>query len=301
MLEEQDNKAAEDLFDIGNIFSKRKFGIPAPEEKELAAPVKEIEKETSADGGEEDEVVDSKADVEEDGKFSDDGVDYKKELEKANKTLKDTQRSFHEDRKKLSAYKKAVEKFKEDGILLDEEATLLLNHAHFENEDEDSKEKPVLDRYIDIWTKELEYMRKYSKDSEEIDQNIRAFDHLISTSYEKDRQEIMDELSQYENDEVQLTKKMLEIGAQYFHDIYSDIQSAGNIRNLKSSLNKKVAELEKKLAKTEERYDNLKKKYEDYDSTPPTNIRSGGANHDPQKQGATGFDVSKIFASRYKR
>jgi hypothetical protein len=298
-----------DPFDISNIFSKKptlESFVEKKQDKQAGkdVPVKNVDKKIVDEDKYEEDIEENKNVSTKDPAPSskDNDIDYKKELEKVQKILKDTQRSFHEDRKKLSSYKKAVEKMKEDGALVDEEVTMLLDHIRFEEEsDEISEDIPIM-RYGKIWDKEIEYMRKYSSNSADIDQYVSAFQHLIQSSTKKEMEDIFIDLSHYENDEVELTKQMLKLGQEYYEDIYSEIHEAGGLRNLKTRLYGKEQELQKKLDTLQKKYDKLKEKHEDYDST-PGNLRlpSGSGNNELHEKEDATFDVSKIFASRYKR
>lgn len=224
-------------------------------------------------------------------------IDYKAEFEKSQKTLKDTQKSFHEDRKKLSAYKKAVEKLKEEGSLLDEEATSLLDHTQFEDS---PQEETIFIKYAKIWDKELEYMKKYAPNPQEINQQILAFQHFMQTAPQDEVQDVLSDLAQYEDDEVEFTKQMLEIGRQYNDDIYSDIAESGSIRKLKTKYAEKEAEMQKEIDKWKKRHDKLKDKYEDF-NTEPSNYRlpSGSGNIDLPKDAT--MDPKAIFAKQWQK
>jgi hypothetical protein len=296
-------EATEDQFNISDIFSKRhsiaEKEVPVDEPEALP---EKVGKETASQDDDEDDI-DEKEDKEEPKEKKESSSkepDYRKEVDRLNKTLKDTQRSFHEDRKKLSAYKRAVEKMKEEGLILDEEATALLDHTKFDADPESAKEKPVLMRYAEVWDKEIEYMRKYSSNADDINQSAKAFQYLIRSSSDSEVKDILDELSQYEDDEVELTKQMIEIGRQYNDDVYSEIHEAGGIRNLKSVFAKKEEELSNKLDRLQNKYDKLKRKYEDYDDSPTQGIPSGGGNSGSHTNSDATFDVGKIFANRYK-
>lgn len=291
--------------DIHSIFNKKEAPVEPPIEEEEAAKepvkkketVKTVEKEPILDSeGEDEEEVE---DVKKEEKPKEKAIDYKSENEKLQKTLKDTQRSFHEDRKKLAAYKKAVEKMKEEGSLLDEEATILLDHAKYEDEPDNNENEPVLIRYGKVWDKELEYMRKYSSNAEDINQHTLAFQHLIQSASQQEREEIFEDLARYEDDEVEFTKQMLEIGRQYNDDIYADIHDAGSIRKLKSKFEEEKQELQKELDKVNKKYNKLKEKHQDYDNE-PANLRipSGAGNVDHKKEAT--FDIGKIFNSRHQ-
>lgn len=228
-------------------------------------------------------------------------IDYKSEWEKSQKRFKDTQQLFHEDRKKLAAYKKAVEKMKEDGSLLDEEASILLDHTNYQGEPEPENES-VLDRYCKIWDQEIATMRsmsKYIPNFKEIDQQIVAFQHFLKTASYEELNDVFDELSKFEDDKVELTKQMLELGRQYNDDIYSDIHDAGSIRKLKSMYSKKQEELKKVIDKLQKENNKLKQTYEDYNTEESKVIVGSGVVNNNLHRDST-FDVGKIFKGRFR-
>lgn len=294
-----------DAFDLHGIFNKQPEVDVAPTndapKKERVKKAEPVKKEKAVieedDDEDEDEDEPSASDKPKEGVKSND-VDYKSEFEKLQKTVKDTQRSFHEDRKKLAAYKKAVEKMKEDGALLDEEATMLLDHTKYENES--VEDESTLVKYAKVWDKELEYMKKYAPDSKEIDQHILAFQHFMQTASREEINDALNDLSRYEDDEVELTRQMLELGRQYNDEIYADIHESGSIRNLKSKYSQKEYEMQKEIDKLKKRVDKLKEKYEDYNPEPANyKLASGSANMDLPKN--VTFDPVAIFAKQFQR
>lgn len=299
MQEAQKNEELqEEVFDLEEMFEKirtEKGAMPFLAD-ETPEKVEEPEQKTKSpepsDEDEDDTEAEAKPAKKEAPKEKE--IDYKAELEKAQKTIRDTQKSFHEDRKKLAAYKKAVEKLNEEGALTEEEATLLLDHTKYEEVTEDV---PLLTRYFNIWDKEIEDMRKvyekgYISKPDEFDQHILAFQHFIQTASPKELQDALDDFSKIEDNPVELTKQMLEIGRQYNDDIYSDIHEVGGIRNLKSMYFKKEEELKNKIDKLEEKYNKLKQKYEDHD-TAPVNYRNtvGRRNVDVPKYDKVDLDA----------
>lgn len=219
--------------------------------------------------------------------------DLKIAYDKLEKSHKDTQKSFHEDRKKLSAYKRAVLKMREEGTLLDEEAEMLLDHTKFDSEADSALDEPVLVRYGRVWDKELEYMKKYAPDASEINQQIMAFQHLIQSSSQHELDEIFEELSNYEDDEVELTKQMLSLGRQYNDEIYSDIHEAGGLSKLKYKYQDKIDKLEKELDKSNKKYDKLKEKYEDYNE--PSSLTLPGGSNTPSSSKGDKVDLDAFF------
>lgn len=289
--------------DLHNIFNKKDEVEPVVEEKKedpkvKKEPVKEVKRESAPDLDEDDDV--EKPAVKKEEKAQEKVHDYKSENENLQKTLKDTQKSFHEDRRKLSAYKRAVEKLKEEGTLLEEEANLLLDHTQYEEETHSSGSEPVLIKYGKIWDKELEYMRKYSSNAIDIDQSVIAFQHLLRSSSSEEVEDIFSDLAQYEDDEVELTKRMISYGDEYNNEIYSDIHEAGSIRKLKLKYQDKIDELEKELDKSNKKYNRLREKHQDYDSEPGNQrVSSGAGNVDHKKE--VSFDIGAIFNKQYQR
>lgn len=295
----------ESLFDVGNIFKNRFANDVEPQSNDTVKkePIKESVKKSEVVKRDARPVVEeseAEDEVEEPRKPKEESkVDYKAELEKLQKTVKDTQRSFHEDRKKLSAYKRAVEKLKDEGTLYDDDATALLDHIRYDSE---PIEETVEEKYYKIWDKELEYMRKYDRNNSDIDQQVLAFKHFTRTASSKELDDTFNELSQYEDDEVEFTKQMLEIGRQYNEDIYSDIHEAGSIRKLKERLSLKEEKLQKQIDKLQKQVDKYKKTYEDYDTEPANyKLPTGTGSVNIPEDNASLFDVAKIFASRNRR
>lgn len=298
MSEEENRMEAEEAaFNIDNIFNEQKPNASIAKEQKVVSkePVQKVAS-TTVEEDEEEEPKESAPDKKSENK----SIDYKAELEKLQKSVKDTQRSFHEDRKKLSAYKQAVEKLKADGALIEEEAQMLLDHTKFE-EGSANQEKPLLHKWFDIWDKELPYLKKYANDSTEIDQQIFAVQHFVQTATKAELDDMIKELSVYEDDEAEFTKKMLEFGRQYNLDIYSDISEAGSIRNLKSKYAEKEIEYQKKIDKLQSKYDKLKEKYEDYNTEPATRLSSSGGRENLGLQKNVTFDPATIFESQYQR
>lgn len=226
--------------------------------------------------------------------------ELKQAYSKLEKSYKDTQKAFHEDRKKLSAYRRAVQSMVDEGILTEEESQTLMDHTKFEGSVDvatsNNPQSSNLIKYANIWEKELEYMRRYSTNTDDIDQNIRAFQHLYDTSSRQEKEAILEDLSYYEDDEVELTKQMLLMGSQHNSEIYSDISDAGGVKKLKEKYSKEIEILQKKLDKTEKQYIKLKQKYEDYNE--PTSITvSGGSSDGRSSKSDTFSGASDIDAA----
>jgi hypothetical protein len=310
-----------DPFDLNGIFNNKSVisNPPEPEEEEQEdAPSKQElakkgkkqpvendnEKEKQKVENDEDDEEDEPKEkyLKKDQKIQEDKPkekvpDYKSDNERLQKTLKDTQKSFHEDRKKLSAYRKAVNKFVEDSVLTEEEAQMLLDHTKFEGE-VPSENKSILDGYVEIWNKEIKYMKKYDRDATDIDQWIAAFEHMYDSSSRSEKEEILEDLSYYEDDEVEFTKRMLALGREYNDEVYSDLRESGGIRNVKQKYQSEIDSLKKELDKVNEKYSKLKKKHQDYDADPANlRISSGAAYVGNEKDGS--LDFGKLFKRQF--
>jgi hypothetical protein len=277
---------------IENPTSLEEGTLEKPETKKISVPIEKKEEIEDESDDEETEKIPEKKEKPSDKKSE---SDLKVAFDKLEKSHKDTQKSFHEDRKKLSAYKRAVLKLKEEGTLLDEEAEMLLDHTKFEGEVNNSSSGSILDRYVGIWDKEIKSMRRYSPDASEIDQHILAFQHLYDSSTLNEKQEILDDLSDFEDDEVELTKKMLALGRRHNDEIYSDIHEAGGLSKLKDKYQDKIDKLEKELDKSNKRYNKLKEKYEDYNE--PSSLTLPGGSNTPSSSKGDNVDLDAFFDS----
>lgn len=282
-MTEENNMPMEQEFDLDSAldqaFDKSTNPNKFAEEVVLKPEKKE---ETKAPEKIEDDSTDEEPLLEKKEKPSEKKADteLKVAYEKLEKSYKDTQKAFHEDRKKLSAYKRAIKSYLDEGTLTDEEAQTLLDHVQFENgpDVESNNSNPVGDfaKYANAISKELEVMERYSSNPQEIKINTQAFQHLYDTSSWQEKQNILQELSGFDDDAVELTKQMLLLGAQHNNEVYSEINESGGIKQLKERLTNEIETLKKELDKSKKQYNKLKEKYEDY-NVPTQGIVPGGS------------------------
>lgn len=288
---ETKDKEEEKPKDDVSIKSDKHKDVKKPEKEpvnKVKEPAEEDEDEDFED--DEEEVEDKESD-----KPKDKSADHKAEIEKLQKTLKDTQRSFHEDRKKIAAYKRAVEQMKEDLIISDDEAATLLNHTQFEGELEPIyQEESRLVKYCRVFDNELEIMKKYTKEPEIIDQNIFAFQHLIHSVTHEEREDILDELSQYNDDPIKMTQHMLEIGRVYDEKFFNYIREAGSLSNLITKFQEEKEELQKKLDNARNKINKLKGVDQDYNKEPYQVRQSAGGSNINNKVHKK-FSIDDIF------
>lgn len=231
-------------------------------------------------------------------------AELKVAFEKLEKSYKDTQKAFHEDRKKLSAYKRAIKSFVEEGTLTDDEAQTLLDHVQFENgadvepTSSSSSSGEGLGKYSNAISKELEAMERYSSNPQEIKINTQAFQHLYDTSSWQEKESILDELSGFEDDPIELTKQMLLLGAQHNNEVYSEIHQYGGVKQLKEKYINEIETLKKELDKSKKQYNKLKEKYEDYNDPTPVSTPGGSSSSGSSKSDAIDIDAALDYAFR---
>lgn len=250
-----------------------------PKEKKLTLPPKEmkkeppVKKETEEDKKEKYKSFNNQNDEKDENEKS---IDWRKEAEKIQDNLKQTRRWGEESNRKLAAYKKAVEKFKESGALDVDEAEELLNHAKYQ--DAPDKGKTFYDKAGEVWDREIENIRKYS-DYEDLDKHLHAFRYFAHNGDPAEIDDFYEEVKDLiDSNPILFTKKMLEAGRRYHDEIFSDLLEAGNLKNFKRKYEDKIGDYQKKIDKLEKEIQKYKNKYEDYDENPNYNFPQSGNN-----------------------
>lgn len=265
-----------------------------PKSKELTKTDKPVENDKNKDDDSDDQDI--LEDDKEEKESAKENFNHKAELEAAQKKLKDTQKWGNDAHRKLSNYHRKVQKLKEESVLTEEEAKDLLDYV--EDQQETKREKTSLERWGEVWDKEIEYMRKYSSNPEETNRNVWAFQHFIQNAPKEEIREAFEQFEalEEEKDEIAFTKKMLEIGKQWNEDIFNDIVEAGSLRNLKTHYSEKEKKLQNRLDKALKEIDKLKKKYEDYSENPQMGLPTGSSSNNHSQE--HDFDLGRIFSSQ---
>lgn len=239
--------------------SKKTLSLSSPEKKEETSPATNAPSES------------------EDVKDETPSIDWKKENEKIQRDLKETQRWATETKKQISAYKKIVEKFKEEGSISEDEAQELLDHTKYEEMAQ--KDKPFLSKAGEVWDSEIENIRKYGE-YEDIDKHIHAFQHFIQNGTSEEIKDFYEEIVDLiDSNPVLFTKKMLQMGKTYHDEIFGELAQAGNLKNFKHQYEVKIDDYQKKVDKLEKEVLRLKERYEGYDETPNYRLPQGGGNN----------------------
>lgn len=201
-------------------------------------------------------------------------TDWKTQAEKESKRLKETQKWANETKSQLSAYKRAVENFINDGVLLEEDGKALLDHLQYkEMPDSALSEREKASK---IFKTEIENIKKYGN-YENLDEHVKALDHLVENSTQEEIEELFGDIKDLvEEDTVLFTKKILEVAANYYDEVYSDLSNAGSLKNMKLEYQNELHKRDKIIDKLEKEMVKLKKRYEDYDDSPQHRIPQGG-------------------------
>lgn len=300
-MQKQEKEANKPEIDITNIFMNRNDGVdeedkesddgkgtePDVKTKESLSEEKNIQIEESKPNN---ETPKSKDDDDQEEKPS---IDYQAELEKAERRYKDSQKWGTEMRKKLSSYEKAIKKYTESGSLTAEEAQDLLDHTKFE--DAPSEDESVFLKYSRIWDEGIERMREFADDPKEIDKYVYAFQQLLRDSTPSEQEEIFEQFADIEDNKASMTRKMINLGKDYYDETFGEVYESGSIRNFKKKYADKEKEYNKKIDKLQKELDKYKSKYEDYTDT--TRLPNGGSDNLIDTKRYT-TDVKEIFSMR---
>jgi uncharacterized coiled-coil DUF342 family protein len=207
-------------------------------------------------------------------------VDWKAEAEKEAKKYNETRKWGKEANEKLSTYKRKLNEYKELGLLDDDAISDLLDATA--TRDEPDSILPLKEKLAKTWDVEIENIRKYGE-SENIDLYEDSLMHLLSVSSQDEIDDMFEDIKHLiEEDPVLFVKKSLELGKDYYEDIYKDYSEAGNLKTFKDKYEQKLTDSQKKIDKLEKEILNLKKKYdEDYDEKPNYRIPQSGGDYNP--------------------
>jgi hypothetical protein len=284
-----ESKATEYEPNLEAIFSKRSINEifetkdSKNEEKPVTEkPVKESEKTTLSltdkDSPKDTSELKEKIDSEKEEKKK--NVDWKAEAEKEAKKYAETRKWGREATEKLAHYKRKLNVYKEKGLLDEVDIDELLEIT--EPKDIPDVTLSEKEKIAKIWDSEFEYVRKYGN-FENIDLYKDSLFHFLdNASPEEIGVQFEDILPLLDEDPALFVKKSLELGRDYYEDIYRDFMEAGNLKKYKEKYEEKIEEQQKKLDKLSKELENIKKKYdEDYDQKPTHRIPQSGGDYTP--------------------
>jgi hypothetical protein len=305
-VEQNQDSVKSDEIDISALFKKHRDNLKPIKNVPTSKETKEEKQETLSLNDKHEpnsyeevkEKKEIKEEKQEEKKVVPGGSDeWKLEKEKIQKDLRETQKWANDMKKQISSYKKAIEKFKEEGILSDDESVELLDHTKYEEIIE--KDKPFLFRASQVWDKEIPNIRKYT-DLDDIDKHIEAFQHFLANATRKEIEKLENDWGGLmESNPVEFTKKMLGAAKEYCEEVYEDFLKVGSLKGFKTKyesrfkekeveyeelLKQKDVEYEELLKQKDKTIDKLQKEvvkyksqYEDYNE-PNYNIPQGGGN-----------------------
>jgi hypothetical protein len=201
-------------------------------------------------------------------------TDWKAQAEKESKRLKETQKWANETKAQISAYKRAVEKFVNEGLLDQEDAQSLLDHTQYSDIPENTLSEK--EKASKIFREEIENIKKYGN-YDNLDEHVKALDHMVENSTKEEIDDLFGDIKELvDEDSVLFTKKILEVAAEYYDDVYEDLSKAGSLKNLKLEYQNELSKRDKLIDKLEKEMIKLKKRHEDYDDSPQHRIPQGG-------------------------
>ncbi len=221
-------------------------------------------------------------------------IDWKAEAERESKKYNETRKWGKEANDKLSLYKRKLNEYKELGLLDDEAISDLLDATSIKEIPDSSLS--LKEKLAKTWDTEIQNIRKYG-DSENLDIYEDSLMHLLSVSSQDEIDDMFDEIKHLvEDDPVLFVKKSLEIGRNYYEDIYRDYSDAGNLKNFKENYEKKLSNSQKTIDKLEKEILNLKKKYdEDFDEKPKYRIPQSGGDFNSSEDSNLWNDPGKLI------
>lgn len=263
-LEQKDTSSPDvigDLLNERDAMSPKKPANKSEGAQEDSPPMDEKESREKASSLREEKEEETSPEVEE---KDSEMVQLKNELEKTRKTLLENQRFGRQSSQKIKAALKSVQSLIESGDLSEEEAGGILSVLQSDAIDAEEMPLPASQHpfasLLQLANKELDHIRKYTED-DLLQDKIEAFDFLLSVSSKEEAEDILETLSELEDDPVKLTRKMLALGLEAYEKSYKQIKQAGGIKSYLAVQNNEIEKLQKKIDKLEKKLS----QYEDYD------------------------------------
>lgn len=301
-------KVEQEVSILDDLFNERDSAPPEIlQEEEAAKPVikEKVKKETAEPEKEDDEPIEKK-----DPKEPIDKVEKKvekevdeddkvfAEVEKLKKALTDSQKWGHTSNKRLKSAINMVNSLKDQGALTDDEFSKLSEFLHSDVEEEQKiapeSDDPLL-RLVNIAAKRIDDLRTIYEDDPLFQKKAEAFDFFVNHCSEQEREDILDELKDSEDNDLKLAKKMLKIGEKYYEENYKELDSAGGLKELVSLKNIEIEKMKRKLDKLSRKL----AEYEDYDK-PNYKIDELGDTGN-MVEGKPGTVIDEIFAERDRK
>lgn len=246
----------------------------AQEQEKAIAPQKDVSQKKEEEQNKQERKEEKKKESPDEKK----NTDWETQARRVEKNYKETRKWAEDVNKKISSYKRSVLKLAEEGDISDEQAEILLSHTqHQELDEKDDFSSNESSKTAKIWNQEIEYIRRYGN-YDDLDDHIAALQHLVSISSKEEIEELFDEAKSYiDEDPVKYVKKILEVGKDYYDDVYKEFHQAGNLKNFKSFYEDEIKKHKKTIDKLEKEVVKLRQRYEDYDKSFNYDIPQGSA------------------------
>jgi len=168
--------------------------------------------------------------------------------------MRKSQARVHRSNNKIKLVESTLQRYVEDTVLTEDEAKALKDILALDPEDiaeadnntvKDQSASP-LDKYIGIWRENLPVVQDIAEVKRD---HIEAFDHRVRNALPDELTEIEAALKAVEDRPIKLTKKMLDLGKEYYDDVYVPLSKYGGFKGLQIAHKKEVSTLKKEIDK----------------------------------------------------
>jgi len=257
ILEERDNAPPEPSVSEESIDSPEREEPKKKVVEELKAPKDKEENKLEKESAEKPDPKPSIKKLDEDDDYQD------TELAKLKKALNDSQKWGHTNNKRLKSAIKMVNSLKDQGALTDDEFSQLHELLHSDEQEEQAAlvSNDPLVKMIQSAHKRLSDLQTIYEEDPLFMKKAEAFDFFVNHCSEREREELLEELEEFEGSDLKLAKKMFKIGEKYYEENYKELDEAGGLKELVSLKNVEIEKMKRKLDKLERKL----AQYDDYD------------------------------------
>lgn len=226
-------------------------------------------------------------------------VDDEKYAEVSNlkKALNDSKKWGHTSNKRLKSAVKMVNELKDQGALTDDEFSKLSEFLTSDVEEEQMTpvDTDPLSKLIKTANKRLDDLQAIYEEDPLFMKKAQAFDFFVKHASDSEKEYLLDELSEFEDNDIKLAKRMYKIGEKYYEENYKEVEAAGGLKELLSLKNTEIEKMQRKLDKLERNLSSL----EDYDK-PNYKIDELGETGNAV-EGKPGSTIDEIFEERDRK
>jgi hypothetical protein len=225
-------------------------------ESETKEVIEQPQEDKESEAVEENKQSSEQVDVEEssDKKNDEDKIlELEAELHSYKSRYKNSLSNLHKQANKVKIINNKAQEYIDNGVMTKEEAESLIEDINLDvgalpdtEEPVVTKDDNIIDKYYAVWKKAVPTIQEFMDvDPEHAD----AFAHLVKISTPQELEEIELEFSQYENNPIKLTKRMLELGKEHYEDVYKPLNDHGGYKGIQIAHKQEVAKYKKEIDK----------------------------------------------------